>query len=91
MHPAGDGALDELDLLRTFMARGIAVVLISHQPGAVADYVQNLVVVAGHDHPVSVGPRVELLTSERLSRIYDCSIKVRAVDGHSVIYVEKGS
>ena len=79
-----------LDLLRSFMARGIAVVLISHQLGAVADYVEKLVVVAGHDHPVAVGPRAELLTSERLSRIYERPIKVRAVDGHSVIYVENG-
>jgi ABC-type Mn2+/Zn2+ transport system ATPase subunit len=77
-----------LDLLRSFTARGIAVVLISHQLGAVADYVETLVVVAGRDHPVAVGPRAELLTSERLSRIYERSIVVRVVDGHSVIYVE---
>ena len=61
--------------------------LISHQLGAVADHVDKLVVVAGHDHPVAVGPRAELLTSERLSKIYERPIVVRAVDGHSVIYV----
>jgi ABC-type Mn2+/Zn2+ transport system ATPase subunit len=77
-----------LGLLRSFTARGIAVVLISHQLGAVADYVEKLVVVAGRDHPVAVGPRAELLTSERMSRIYERPIVVRTVDGHSVIYVE---
>ncbi|HEX2657908.1 MAG TPA: metal ABC transporter ATP-binding protein [Polyangia bacterium] len=76
-----------LELVRSFTARGIAVVLISHQLGAVADHVDKLVVVAGHEHPVAVGPRAELLTSERLSKIYERPIVVRAVDGHSVIYV----
>ena len=76
-----------LDLVRSFTARGIAVVLISHQLGAVSDHVETLVVVAGREHPVAVGPRAELLTSERLSKIYDCQIVVRSVDGHSVIFV----
>src|SRR5881394_2785475 len=58
-----------MDLVRSFTARGIAVVLISHQLAAVADHIETLVVVAGRDHPVAVGPRAELLTSERLSRI----------------------
>jgi ABC-type Mn2+/Zn2+ transport system ATPase subunit len=78
-----------LDLLRSFTARGIAVVLISHQLGAVADHVEQLVVLAGRDHPVAVGPRAELLTSERLSKIYGSPIAVRTVDGHSVIFVER--
>ena len=77
-----------LDLLRSFTARGMAVILISHQLGAVSDHVEKLVVMAGREHPVAVGPRAELLTSERLSRIYDKPIAVRIVDGHSVIFVE---
>jgi len=75
-------------LVRSFTERGIAVILISHQLGAVADHVEQLVVVAGLEHPVAVGPRKELLTSERLSRIYEKPIAVRIVDEHSVIYVE---
>ena len=76
--------------MRSFTERGIAVILISHQLGAVADHVEQLVVVAGLEHPVAVGPRKELLTSERLSRIYEKPIAVRIVDEHSVIYVEHG-
>jgi ABC-type Mn2+/Zn2+ transport system ATPase subunit len=79
-----------LMLLRSFTARGIAVILISHQLGAVADHVEQLVVVAGLDHPVAVGPRAELLTSERLSKIYERPIAVRVFDEHSVIFVEHG-
>ena len=75
-------------LVRSFTERGIAIILISHQLGAVADHVEELVVVAGLDHPVAVGARKELLTSERLSRIYERPIAVRIVEGHSVIYVE---
>ncbi|HEX4461611.1 MAG TPA: ABC transporter ATP-binding protein [Polyangia bacterium] len=76
-----------LDLVRSFTTRGIAVVLISHQLGAVSDHVEKLVVMAGKGHPVVVGDRAELLTSERLSKIYEKPIVVRAVDGHSVIFV----
>ena len=77
-----------LDLVRSFTARGIAVILISHQLGAVSDHVEQLVVMAGREHPVVVGPRAELLTSPRLSKIYDSPIAVRTVDGHTVIFVE---
>jgi ABC-type Mn2+/Zn2+ transport system ATPase subunit len=76
-----------LDLVRSFTTRGIAVILISHQLGAVSDHVEKLVVMAGQGHPVAVGARAELLTSERLSKIYDKPIVVRVVDGHSVIFV----
>ena len=77
-----------LMLLRSFTARGIAVILISHQLGAVADHVEQLAVVAGLEHPVAVGPRDELLTSERLSKIYERPIAVRSFGDHSVIFVE---
>ncbi|MDB4967556.1 MAG: transporter-related protein [Myxococcales bacterium] len=77
-----------LDLIRSFTKRGIAVILISHQLGAVADHVETLVLMAGRDQPVAVGPRVELLTSARLSQIYGRPIAVRIVDGHSVIFAE---
>jgi ABC-type Mn2+/Zn2+ transport system ATPase subunit len=77
-----------LDLLRSFTARGMAIVLISHQLGAVADHVEKLVVVAGFEHPIAVGSRAELLTSERLSKIYGHRIIVRTVEGHSVIVAE---
>lgn len=77
-----------LDLVRSFTARGIAVILISHQLGAVADHVESLVLLAGRDHPVAVGSRGDLLTTARLSKIYERPIAVRTVDGHTVIFVE---
>lgn len=77
-----------LDLVRSFTGRGIAVILISHQLGAVADHVEKLVLLAGRGQPVEVGRRDELLTTARLSQIYGRPIAVRSVDGHSFIFVE---
>ena len=77
-----------LELGRSFRARGIAVVLVSHQLGAVAENVETLVVLAGHDEPVAVGSRAELLSSERLTRIYGAPIAVREVEGHHLIFVQ---
>jgi iron complex transport system ATP-binding protein len=77
-----------LDLVRSFAARGMAIVLISHQLGAVADHVEKLVVMAGSGRPVAVGTRAELLTSQRLSEVYGHAVAVRTVDGHSVIFAE---
>jgi ABC-type Mn2+/Zn2+ transport system ATPase subunit len=76
-----------LELVRSFTARGIAVVLVSHQLGAIAEYVETLVLVAGQEHPIAIGPRPELLASERLSKIYEAPIEVREVEGHNLIFV----
>jgi ABC-type Mn2+/Zn2+ transport system ATPase subunit len=76
-----------LGLVRSFTARGIAVVLVSHQLGAISEYVETLVLVAGQEHPVAIGPRAELLSSARLSKIYEAPIEVREVEGHNLIFV----
>jgi ABC-type Mn2+/Zn2+ transport system ATPase subunit len=77
-----------LDLVASFTSRRMAVIMISHQLGAVSDYAQELVLVSGPDRPVEIGSRVEILTSARLSGIYGRPIAVRSVDGHAVIFVE---
>ena len=77
-----------LDLVASFTARKIAVVMVSHHLGLVSDYAKDLALVAGPGRPVEVGPRAEILTSARLTQIYGRSIAVRSVDGHAVIFVE---
>jgi ABC-type Mn2+/Zn2+ transport system ATPase subunit len=77
-----------LELAAGFTDRGIAVVMVSHHLGAVADYAEELALVTGAGRPVEIGGRAEMLTSERLSRVYGQRIAVRSVDGHTVIYVE---
>jgi ABC-type Mn2+/Zn2+ transport system ATPase subunit len=77
-----------LDLVASFTQRKIAVVMVSHQLGAVADYATQLALVPGQGQPVEIGGRDEMLTSERLTRIYRQPIAVRSVDGHAAIFVE---
>lgn len=78
-----------MDLIASFTQRQIAVVMVSHHLGAVSDYVSDLALIAGPGQPVEVGKREEVLTSERLSRIYKRPVQVRTVEGHSVIFMER--
>ena len=77
-----------LDLVASFTREKIAVVMISHQLGAVSDYAQELALVAGVGRPVEIGARDQILTSARLTQIYGSPIAVRSVSGHAVIFVE---
>lgn len=76
-----------LELVASFCARDIAVVMVSHQLGAVADYATDLCLLPGEGRPAEVGPRAELLTDERLSRIYGQAVAVASVAGHAAIYI----
>ncbi len=77
-----------LDLVASFTGRGIAVVMISHQLGAVIDYAEQLCLVAGPGKPVEIGARKDIITSARLTQIYGVPIAVRSVDGHAVVFPE---
>jgi len=76
-----------LELVATFCERGIAVVMVSHHLGAVADYATDLCLLAGRAQPVAIGPRAEMLTSERLSAIYGQPVTVASVEGRAAIFV----
>jgi ABC-type hemin transport system ATPase subunit len=77
-----------LDLVASFTARRIAVIMVSHHLGLVSDYAEKLALVEGPGRPVEIGPRDEILTSARLTQIYGRPIAVRSVDGHAVVFVE---
>ncbi len=79
-----------LDLVASFCRRDIAVIMVSHQLGAVADYAGELCLVAGPTHPVEIGPRAEVLTSQRLSRVYGQPVTVSDVGGHAAIFIPRG-
>lgn len=78
-----------LDLVASFCARDLAVVMVSHQLGAVADYATDLCLIPGEGRPAEVGPRAELLTDERLSRVYGQPVAVASVAGHAAIYIAR--
>ena len=76
-----------LDLVASFCARDLAVVMVSHQLVAVADHASHLCLVSGTARPVEVGSRAEMLTSARLGRIYGQPVQVSEVGGHAIIYI----
>lgn len=77
-----------LDLVASFCARDLAVVMVSHQLVAVADHASHLCLVSGVARPVEVGGRAEMLTGARLSRIYGQPVHVADDGGHTIIYLD---
>jgi ABC-type Mn2+/Zn2+ transport system ATPase subunit len=78
-----------LDLIAGFPARGIAVVMVSHQLAAVANYVADLIVVDRDRFHVEAGPVGEVLTAERLSKLYNAPIQVTNDAGHHSVFIDR--
>jgi manganese/zinc/iron transport system ATP- binding protein len=78
-----------LDLVASFTRRDIAVAMVSHQLGAVADYATELCLLSGLAHAVEVGPKREVLTSDRLTQMYGQQVRVEEIDGHAAIFIER--
>ena len=62
---------------------GLAVVLVSHHLGSVADSAQRIAIVA-HGR-VEEGPTEEMLSAERLSRLFDMPVAAHRVEGRWAI------
>lgn len=62
---------------------GLAVVLVSHLLGSVADSAERIAILA--EGRVEEGPRAEMLTAERLSRLYQIPVVVADVAGRCAI------
>jgi ABC-type Mn2+/Zn2+ transport system ATPase subunit len=76
-----------LDLVRRLNAeQGLSVVLVSHLLGSVADAAQSIAIISGGT--LEVGTREEMLSAERLSRLYGVPVRVHRVDGRSAVFVE---
>ncbi len=58
---------------------GLAVVIVSHLLGAIAEYAQRIAIITeGH---LEAGDREEMLTAERLSRLFGMDVRVYQHDG----------
>jgi ABC-type Mn2+/Zn2+ transport system ATPase subunit len=68
---------------------GLAVVMVSHQLQAVANYVQDLCLVDHERQTVEVGPLEQILTAERLSRLYGEQVRVEQVGGHRTVLIDR--
>jgi len=78
-----------LDLIASFAAQGIAVIMVSHQLEAIANYAQNLMLVDRDRGLVESGPTSEILTGERLSRLYNAPVAVAETHGYKAVFVDK--
>jgi ABC-type Mn2+/Zn2+ transport system ATPase subunit len=77
-----------LQLISGFAEQGIAVVMVSHKLEAVANAAHALVVVDRDRGLVEAGPTAEILTGERLSRLYNAPITVSSTHGHNNVFVD---
>jgi ABC-type Mn2+/Zn2+ transport system ATPase subunit len=78
-----------LDLIASFAAQSIAVIMVSHVLEAIANYAQNLVLVDRDRGLVEVGPTSEILTGQRLSRLYNAPVAVSETHGYKAVFVDK--
>jgi ABC-type Mn2+/Zn2+ transport system ATPase subunit len=68
---------------RLHVERKLAVVLVSHLLGSVAESAERIAIIAHGG--IEEGPREEMLTAERLSRLYDMDVRVHHLDGRIAI------
>lgn len=78
-----------LELARTLHDDdGLTVIIVSHLLANVANYSQQIAIIAAG--ALEVGPRVEMLSTERLSRLYGMNVRVYDLDGRCAIVTEEG-
>jgi len=78
-----------LDLIAGFPAQKIAVVMVSHQLAAVANYVHDLILVDRDRFQVQAGSIDEVLSGERLSRLYNAPVSVADAHGHRSVFIDR--
>lgn len=78
-----------LELVRKLQREnGLTVVLVSHLLGSVAEAAESIAIISGGK--LEVGTRAEMLSAERLSRLYGLDVRVESVNGRSAILVVNG-
>ena len=85
--PSETGLLELVRMLHT--QDRLAVVLVSHLLGSVADLAQRIAIIAGGR--LEEGPRAEMLSAERLSRLYGMEVRVYDLEGRCAILPGNGS
>lgn len=87
MDLAGEHAM--LELIAMFPREKIAVIMISHQLAAVANYVRDLILVDRDRFVVEAGPIAEVLSAERLTALYRMPVKVAEDGGHKSVFIPR--
>ena len=89
LDPAGSAAL-LAEVSRLADAEKVSVVFVTHEVGAAAQWSTDVVLVDAHQGILETGPSAELLTSDRLSRLYQQQVHVERRGGRTVVFVETG-
>jgi ABC-type Mn2+/Zn2+ transport system ATPase subunit len=79
-----------LDLIAGFPGERVAVVMVSHQLEAIANYVHELILVDRERALVESGPTGEIMTADRLSRVYNAPVVVTRTHGYVSVFIERG-
>lgn len=73
-----------LNLVRKLhLERRLAVILVSHLLGSVAESAKRIAIIA--NGRIEAGPREEMLTAERLTRLYGIDVRVYDIEGRCAI------
>jgi ABC-type Mn2+/Zn2+ transport system ATPase subunit len=78
-----------LDLIAGFPEQKIAVIMVSHQLEAIANYVHDLMLVDRDRRLVESGPTRELLTSARLTELYNTPVAVGETQGYRSVFIDR--
>jgi iron complex transport system ATP-binding protein len=73
-----------LEIMRSLAARGVTLVLTTHDPG-LASSLAGHAVLMHQGQVLAVGPAASVLTAENLSATYGVAVKVYQVDGRRLI------
>ncbi|MDP3937500.1 MAG: metal ABC transporter ATP-binding protein [Deltaproteobacteria bacterium] len=80
-----------LDLIGSLHAAGtFTVMLISHALDEVAAAVRSLILMEAHGR-MEIGPRAQVLTAEKLGRLYGVPVKVEEALGRAVVVPDHGA
>lgn len=90
LDPAGTAAL-LAEVARLAEAEGASVVFVTHEIAAAARWSTEVAMVDLHQRMFETGPTAELLTSARLSKLYQQDIHVELRGDRTVVFVETGA
>ncbi|MBI5479992.1 MAG: metal ABC transporter ATP-binding protein [Deltaproteobacteria bacterium] len=76
-----------LDQIAQFAEKGIAVLMVSHQLAAVANYAHDLCIVDRERQAVEFGPVEQVLTPARLTQLYGRPVAVETTRGYTTVFV----
>jgi ABC-type Mn2+/Zn2+ transport system ATPase subunit len=79
--------LEVVERLRTTL--DLAVVMISHQLALVMHFVHEVLLLDRERQMVEHGAVEDVVTEERLSRMYGTNVIVRAASGHKLIFIDR--